>query len=157
MKKFLLTFVSVIVLLSFMILYAYSHYTVDTKCAKRFAEVLSNYDIREIDSYFNNNTKILYKNNETVYKNCRTTVIRAFDKKKFEIPETGSYGYGNNKFVNGVQAVSVRLMGNFNGESLGECMIEMNIKKDGLFGYKIESAKCDNDIFGYMFFGYYNN
>ncbi len=136
MKKFLLTFVSVIVLLSFMILYAYSHYTVDTKCAKRFAEVLSNYDIREMDSYFNDNIKILYKNNETVYKNCRSNVIRTFDKKKFEIPETGSYGYGNNKFVNGIQAVSVRLMVNFNGESLSECMIEMNIKKMGYANIK---------------------
>lgn len=136
MKKFLLTFVSVIVLLSFMILYAYSHYTVDTKCAKRFAEVLSNYDIREMDSYFNDNIKILYKNNDTVYKNCRSNVIRTFDKKKFEISETGSYGYGNNKFVNGIQAVSVKLMGNFNRESLSECMIEMNIKKVGYSNIK---------------------
>lgn len=114
---------------------------------------MHSYDIAKMDSYIDENAEIIFKNSNSQYKDCRGNVIRAFDDKKFMIPEDASYGYGNDKYENGCQDISVRLMGALNDKDIGECVIDMTVRRKGIFGYRVIRIKSDADILGYIFFG----
>lgn len=69
------------------------------------------------------------------------------------IPEDASYGYGNNEYENGCQDISVRLMGTLDGKDIGECVIDMIVRRKGISGYRVIRIKSDADILEYIFFG----
>ena len=154
-KKFVIFICIALCVILFATMYLHNSLTIDTKCAQKFAYVLNSYNINEMDNYLDETTEIIFMGQKDVYKNCRNNVISAFNEKNYAIPQYGSYGYGNNKFENGTQKISVKLMGTFNDESIGECVINMSIQRDGLFGYKVQSIECDDAIFGHIFFGDY--
>ena len=126
---------------------------IDTKYAIEFSKVFKTYNIDVIDSFFSENTRIVYNGKQTTYNKIRNNIILACKERKYVFSDGSSYGYGNDTFIGGYQDVGIRLYGTLNGESIGECNIKLKLKKINLFLFEIESIESDDMIFGYIFYG----
>ncbi len=43
-------------------------------------------------------------------------------------------------------------MGMLDDKDIGECVIDMTVRRKGIFGYRVIRIKSDADILGYIFF-----
>lgn len=126
--------------------------TIDTKYAVKFAQAFKNYDINDIDKYFSKDTQFIYKENKKTYNELRKNIEKACNEKIYEFSDGSSYGYGNDKFINNLQTVNVKLHGKISQNSFGDCSITMILRKKGLFSFAVDSLECNEDVFGQMFF-----
>ena len=153
-KKLCITLIILVVaVIIFVFVYKVNISQIDTKYAVNFSKVFQTYDINVVDSYFTKDTCIIYNGKQTTYDKVRNNIVIACKEKKYNFSEGSSYGYGNDKFINGVQDVGIRLYGNLCGEKTGECKIKIKLRKTGLFSFEIESVESNDEIFGYIFFG----
>lgn len=127
--------------------------TIDTKYATKFARALKGYDINAIDKYFSLDTEFIYKENKKTYKELRENIKKACYEKSYEFRDGSLYGHGNDKFINNLQTVNIKVFGKIYGKDFGECNISMVLRKKGFFSFTIESLKCDETVFGDLFFG----
>ena len=153
MKKIIIIAVSLFVIFGVIMYGLYDFFTIDTRYATRFGNVLSNYNIEQTDEFFNDSTKIISSDKESTYRECRKNIVNAFREKNFHIYKNSSYGHGDNRFKNGIQKISIRLMGAYNDKTLGECIVTMKLKKKDMLNYTIESIESDSEFFRCIFFG----
>lgn len=137
------------------IIAAYKIYidTIDTRYAVNFAKVFMGYDINDIDKYFSADTVFICNEEQKEYSEIRENIEIACSKKVYKFSEGGSYGYGNDKFINGKQSIKVLLHGEIDGENFGDCDINITLKKTRLFSFSIDIVQCNDKIFRYLFFG----
>lgn len=128
----------------------FTNCTADTKYAVGFSKAFADYDIHDVDAYFSNDTVIECNGKRNTYENLRQNVMNACAEKSYRF--FSSYGHGNDKFTNGVQTVSVVLYGSLEGEDIGECGVVMSLRKTGMMRFKIESVRCDEAVFEYLFY-----
>ena len=126
--------------------------TVDTEYAIGFAEAFQNYDINTVDEYFSVDTVFEFNGTRKKYKELRSNIKKACNEKLYEFSSGSSYGHGNDKFINGVQTVKIMLSGIIRGEDFGDCVVIMKLKRTGMFSFAVESVKCDEAVFGELFF-----
>lgn len=122
---------------------------VDTIFAQKFSKVMNSHDIAQIDKYFTDDTIFICNGKSDTYVNLKKNIMNTSKEKKFTFY---SYGNGDNKFVNNLQEVSIIVYGTYNNHNIGEGLIEMTLKKSGLFKITIESVKCDDPFFEAIFF-----
>ena len=127
--------------------------SIDTKYAIRFSEVFRTYDIYAIDSFLSQETLLIYNGKRANYKELRENVIAAIQERKYIFDFGASYGYGNDTFINDIQDIKIYLFGEFNGNSFGECILKMKLRREGMFTFFVESIECDEPIFAYLFYG----
>ncbi len=125
---------------------------IDTKYAKKYAQIFGSFDIKQVDQYLDEETIITYNGTSRMYKHLRENVIAAFEARKFKMLDGSSYGSGNNKFANGVQEVNIQSYVSFNNKSLEESII-MELEIIGLNKFKVKSLSSNDNFFGYLFFG----
>ncbi|MBE6911839.1 MAG: hypothetical protein E7473_04875 [Ruminococcaceae bacterium] len=154
-KKLILFMIisTVCIVLGASLFFLYTHFTIDTQYAKGFAEAFADYDIEKVDGYLEKDTKIICKGQESTYSECRENLLSAFEKKAFVFSEGASYGYGNNSFEDGVQKISVSLFGEYMGEDIGMCSVEIKLRRHNLIKYFVESIESDCEVFEHLFFG----
>lgn len=152
MKKILLIITSIVIIIIPIVGYVYYIKTVDTRFAVNFSEAFKDYNIDDVDKYLSKDTLIICNGQSSIYENLRENVISACNEKKYLFSDGSSYGYGNNKFIDGVQYVDIKLYGELNGKDIGECNLSMKLKQEGVFRFKIDTIECDEPIFEYLFF-----
>ena len=152
MKRILLIITSIVIIIILIAGYVYYIKTVDTIFAINFSESFRNYNIYDIDNYLSKDTLIICNGKSSSYDNLRENVISACNEKKYLFSDGSSYGYGNDKFIDGIQYVDIKLYGELNGKDIGECKLSMRLKKEGLFRFKIDTIECDEPIFDYLFY-----
>ena len=153
MRKILLILSLIVIISVFMVGYVYYYNSIDTKYAIDFSKAFKDYDISDVDEYLSKNTIIVCNGKKNTYDNLRTNVLSACNEKKYLFSNGSSYGYGNDKFIEGIQCVDVKLYGKLNDESIGEANILLKLKKIGLFKFEIIYLECDEPIFEYLFYG----
>lgn len=151
MRKTILIISFITVLL--VLIYVYYINSIDTRYAINFSKTFMNYDIQEIDKYLSNETIIICNGKKDTYENLRANVILACNEKKYLFEKDSSYGYGDNKFINGIQHININLYGKLNGRDMGECNIAMKLKRNGILNFMVDSLACDEQIFEYLFYG----
>lgn len=152
-KLFITAVIFSLIILIFIAVYKVNLSKVDTKYAADFSKVFASYDIDAIDNYLSENTEIISCGKAENYKTLLDNVIIACKEKRYLFPQGSSYGYGNDKFANGIQNINIFLFGKFDEADIGEVNIKMQLKKVGLFKYEIFSLECDDAIFEYLFYG----
>ena len=121
----------------------------DTIFAQKFSQVMNSYDMTEIDKYFSNDTVFVCNGRSGTYADLKNNIANACNGKNFVF---SSYGNGNNKFANNYQKVHVVVFGTYDNNNIGEGLIELTLKKSGLFKITIKSVKCDDSFFEAIFF-----
>lgn len=152
MKKVVIGFGVLVVVIFCIMLYFTYIFHIDTKYAINYSKVLGSYDINQVDRFLNEDTAITYKDFSQTYKELRVNVINAFKEHNFNINEKSSYGHGNNDFIDGVQFVGIQSYVTIDNKNI-EVYIEMQLEKIGFNKFKIKSLSSDNEFFGYLFFG----
>ncbi len=156
MKKILLIISVIVIIVIFLVGYIYYIKSADTRFAINFAEAFRNYNINDVDEYLSKDTLIICNGKSKTYGNLRENVISACNEKKYLFSQGSSYGYGSDRFIDGIQYVDIKLYGELNGEDIGECNLSMKLKKEGLFRFKIDTIECDEPIFEYLFYSNIN-
>lgn len=150
MKKLIIVVVLILVL-SAVVYFLYLQ-GIDTKYATAYSKCFGSFEISQVDKFLKDSTAITYKGKTSTYKDLRANIINAFSEKKFNMSEGSSYGSGNNRFINGVQTIGVQSYVNYNNKSV-EVYIEMQLRKVGFSRFEVKSLSCNDDFFGYLFFG----
>ena len=116
-----------------------------------YGKVFGSYDIDQVDQFINGNPQITYKNLSGIYEELRPNLIQAFEEKRFkncrsraEIYDESTDGR-DHYFWFYVRA-------DFNGKEVWE-FVELENERVGYCSYGITSIRCDDELFGYMFFG----
>lgn len=125
---------------------------IDSDYAKKYADVLCTKDIKLFDKYFNSDTLVFYKDISGEYINLRQNLQNTFSERKYNLFCDSSYGNGNDKFINGIQKISIESFIQYNSRSI-EVPIEMEIEIIGMNKIKIKSIRSDSIFFGNMYFG----
>lgn len=154
MKKRLLL-ICIIVLIAAILIAGYDYYTktIDTKFAIGFSKAFKNYDIHDVDMYLSEDTIVICNGKNDMYKDLRENVIAACNEKRYVFNTGSSYGYGNSKFIDDIRNVNIKLYGEFDGQSIGECNVSIELRRIGLLNFEIKTIACDNPIFEYLFYG----
>ena len=152
-KKALILSIVSAVILAIVLPYMIYLNTVDTKYAAEFADVLSTYDIYDIDNYFSYDTKIICGDNSKSYGELRDNVISACVQKRYIFPKRSSYGHSNDSFLGDVQNIKIFLYGTFDNSSIGQVSVDMKLKKCSLLEFEIVSVECDHELFKHIFYG----
>lgn len=153
MKKILLIISSIAIVVILVVGYVYYTKSVDTRFATNFFEAFMNYNIDDVDKYLSKDALIICNGKSNTYENLRGNVASACNEKKYLFSDGSSYGYGNDKFIEGIQTVNVKLYGKLYGKDIGEVNIILKLKKIGLFKFEIISLECNEMIFEYLFYG----
>lgn len=151
-KKIFIILIIVVIIFVIVVRYIWYLNQIDTQYAVRFSKVFKEYNINDIDNYLSQDTKIICNDKSKTYKELRNNVILSCNEKRYLFHDGSSYGYGNNKFINNTQNIKIRLYGELDGDSIGECIIFMQLERIGLFKFKIVAIECDEPIFEYLFF-----
>lgn len=127
---------------------------VDTKYAISFSDVFGSYDIIRVDKYLDNNTIIIWQGKSATYSELRNNVKKTLNEKKYKLAKDGSYGNGDDKFIDNVQSVLIELhiLQDFDGKSNKEILVEMEIEKIGIYKFRVKSIKSSDLFFGKLFF-----
>lgn len=152
-KVYMVLVCIVFFVITFTIVYQCYLRRVDTKYAVNLSKAFDTYDIRMIDDYLSDDTKIIYQGEVKTYKELRENVIIACEEKRYSFFDGSSYGFGNDRFIDGVQDIRVLLHGKFDGITFPECNILMKLRQTGIFEFRVESLECSEPIFAYLFYG----
>ena len=93
---------------------------IDTQYAVNFAKAFGTYDICIIDDYLSDDTKIICQGEVKTYKELRENVMVSCGEKRYSFFDGSSYGFGNDRFIDGVQDIDVLLYGKFDGITFPE-------------------------------------
>ena len=146
MKKFV--FIAVIVIVVTISIYSKK---VDTKYAVEYAQVFGSYDIKKVDQYLDKETQITYNGVTNTYENLRENIISAFEENLYELPRDGSYGYGDDIFIDGIQTIGIQVY--VNSTEYSSEFVSMELERRWVISYNIRSITSSDDFFGYLFFG----
>ena len=152
MKKILLIISTIAVAVILVVGYVYYTKTIDTKFAIGFSEAFMNYDIHDVDKYLSEDTLIICNGKNNTYEDLRANVISACNKKRYLFRTGSSYGYGNDKFIDDIQIINIKLYGKLDGKDIGECNVSMELRRKGLLHFEIDTITCDDPIFEYLFY-----
>lgn len=152
MKKILFIIGTIAIVVILVVGYVYYTKTIDTKFAIGFSEAFMNYDINDVDKYLSGDTLIICNGKNNTYEDLRANVISACNEKRYLFSKGSSYGYGSDKFIDGIQNINIKLYGKLNGQDIGECNISMRLRRKGLLRFKIETITCDAPIFESLFY-----
>jgi len=152
MKKYPVKIVLLIVIVSASVgLHRIYLHKIDSIYATRYNEVFGSYDINKVDEYLNDATQITYKGETKTYKELRENVQSAFQEREYEMPKGSSYGHGNNKFVDGIQRISIQSY--IKSDKYYSDGLKMEIERTGIFTMRVKALQSDDDFFGYLFYG----
>ena len=152
MKKILLIISTIAVVVILAVGYVYYTKTIDTKFAIGFSEAFMNYNIHDVDKYLSGDTLIIYNGKSSTYEELRENVISACNEKRYSFSKGSSYGYGNDKFIDDIQIVDIKLYGKLDGKDIGECNVSMKLRRKGLLRFEIDTITCNDPIFECLFY-----
>lgn len=157
MKKTFIVLITIAIAVALVIVsYCYIQLKwVDTRYAKSFARVLGSKDIALVDEYFDMDTIIICKGKKGSYSDLRVNILDSYLQKKFKLSNDGSYGNGNDKFINNIQELNIEVyvQEDFLGKHRGDILVVMEIERKGINSYRVKSVKVEDEFFEELFFG----
>ncbi len=150
MKKTVLVTIVFLVLIALFVCFHIRSKKVDTEYAIEYAKTFGSYDIKKVDQYLKEDTRITYNEKTDTYKNLRDNVIAAFDEKQYTMASDSSYGHGNDTFADGIQTIGIQTY--VDSKLYSSEYVSMELKRKWLVFYEVESISSSDDFFGYLFF-----
>ena len=118
----------------------------DTFYANKFCEVMSGYNIDEIDEYFGNNVCFSNGNVDLSYNDVRKNIIQSLEEKHVQFNKYSAEGFFENaNFFNRRNIISI-VAYIPNDMTYSEMLFKIQVKHAGYRKYIIEKCYAENNI-----------